>query len=102
MRIISTKPIREFQKKHSDSRVALDDFVQIVQKAHWKSLADLRATFPHADPVTVKSGRTMTVFNVKGKKYRMIVGIDYEIGIFYIKAILTHDEYSKDKWKESL
>ncbi len=32
--------------------------------------------------------------------YRLIVGVNYETGIVYIKHLLTHAEYDKDKWKE--
>jgi mRNA interferase HigB len=40
-----------------------------------------------------------TVFNIKGNKYRLIVSIDYQHQLIYIKYILTHSEYDKEKWK---
>ncbi|MEG3979486.1 type II toxin-antitoxin system HigB family toxin [Microcoleus sp. T3B2] len=40
-----------------------------------------------------------TVFNIKGNNYRLIVSIDYESQLIYIKYILTHAEYDKEKWK---
>jgi mRNA interferase HigB len=42
---------------------------------------------------------SLTVFNMKGNKYRLIVSIDYERQLIYIKYILTHTEYDKDNWK---
>jgi HigB_toxin, RelE-like toxic component of a toxin-antitoxin system len=40
-----------------------------------------------------------TVFNIKGNKYRLIVSIDYERQLIYIKYIFTHAEYDKENWK---
>ncbi len=40
------------------------------------------------------------MFNIKGNDYRLIVHINYQAGIIYIKYLLTHKEYDKDKWKE--
>ena len=33
------------------------------------------------------------VFNIKGNDYRLVVAIDYEKGIVWIKWIGTHAEY---------
>ena len=44
-------------------------------------------------------GRRCTVFNIGGNKYRLIVKIEYKLQTIYIKHVLTHDEYNKEKWK---
>ena len=48
----------------------------------------------------VSSGETVTVFDVSGNKYRMIVTIIYEAQLVIILELLTHSEYSKNLWKE--
>nr|WP_232225275.1 type II toxin-antitoxin system HigB family toxin [Dactylococcopsis salina] len=40
--------------------------------------------------------RNFTVFNIKGNRYRLIVGIDYKKQIIFIKYVLTHAEYDKE------
>jgi mRNA interferase HigB len=60
----------------------------------WQNLAELKQTFPSADLV-----KKFTVFNIGGNKYRLIVYIDYECQIIFIRHILTHAEYDKDDWK---
>ena len=59
-------------------------------------------TYPNADAVTADSGATMTVFNIGGNKYRLITSIWYRGRQVHIKMVLTHPEYSKDKWKKQL
>ena len=65
-------------------------------------MQDVRATFPHADPVTVKSGRTVVVFNIAGNRYRLITAIHYNRGLIFTLMVLTHAEYGKDEWKDVL
>jgi mRNA interferase HigB len=40
-----------------------------------------------------------TVFNLKGNKYRLIVGINYSSQTVYYKYLLTHADYDKQRWK---
>jgi len=71
----------------------------------WRSLTDiddLRKVFPSADGVRVYSGRTATVFNIGGNKYRLITAIHYNAQRVYVMRFLTHSEYSKDTWKDNL
>jgi mRNA interferase HigB len=42
-----------------------------------------------------------TVFNIKKNEYRLITVIHYNRFKVYIRAILTHSEYDKGKWKDS-
>ncbi len=62
----------------------------------------LRATFPHADPVTVRSGRKIVVFNIGGNKYRLITAIHYNRGLVFTLMVLTHAEYGQEEWKDVL
>ena len=63
-------------------------------EAEWKYLADVRLIYPSADPVG-----NFTVFNIKGNNYRLITSIIYSAQRIYIKYVLTHAQYDKDKWK---
>ena len=74
----------------------------VVSNASWTNLTDVRRHFPHADPVVVASDAVMTVFNVGGNKFRLIAKIDYQRHKVYVKEVLTHAEYSPQKWKDRL
>jgi mRNA interferase HigB len=54
-----------------------------------------RADFPHADPVD-----KFTVFNIKKSEYRLITVVHYNRFKVYVRAVLTHEEYDKGKWKD--
>lgn len=95
VRVISRKMLLEAAQTHGDSLdVALDVWYRIACKASWKSLAEVRQVFPHADSV----GK-YTVFNVKGNNYRLITVIVYPKTLF-IRNVLTHAEYEKGSWKQ--
>ena len=77
-------------------------WLRAAKQAGWQSLIDLRRTCPHAASVRVASGKTVTVFNIKGNDYRLITAIHYDRQTVYVLRFLTHAEYSKDRRKEEL
>ncbi|HET6882815.1 MAG TPA: type II toxin-antitoxin system HigB family toxin [Pirellulales bacterium] len=94
MRVISRRKLREFWELHADAEQPLRGWLSMVKAANWKNLAEVHRTFPTADQV----GRC-TVFNIGGNKYRLIGAIHYNRGIVYVRHVLTHAEYDRDKWK---
>jgi mRNA interferase HigB len=102
MRIITRKHLREFAKRYSDAAESLQKWDRFVREAEWESLQDVRRVYPHADAVKVASGNTVTVFNIGGNKYRLIVAIHYNRQCVYVVRLLTHADYSKGFWKDDL
>jgi mRNA interferase HigB len=49
---------------------------------------------------TAEAVGNLTVFNTKGNKYRLIVDLLYSDQRIFVKYILTHAEYDKDRWKD--
>lgn len=72
----------------------LDVWYRVAKRADWTNLSDVRVAFPSADAV----GK-YTVFNIKGNAYRLVVEINYRTGRVFIRHVLTHQEYDKEKWK---
>ena len=91
MRIISKKIIREFWEKHSDSQQQLKAWFQETSKIEWKSTKDIKKEYPSAS--FLENNRV--VFNIKGNKYRLIVRINYDYHMVWIRFIGTHAEYDK-------
>jgi mRNA interferase HigB len=94
MHVISYRQLREFSLKHADCLEALDNWYKIANQAAWSNLIEVQTVFPKAEAVS-----NFTVFNIKGNRYRLIVSIDYERQLIYVKYVLTHAEYDKEQWK---
>jgi mRNA interferase HigB len=102
MRILSKPRLRAFWEKHPDAQTPLLAWWKTALRSDWSSIQDLRATYPHADAVTLRSGLVVTVFNIGGDEYRLVARIIYEYRRIYVKLVLTHAEYDRDAWKEKL
>ena len=95
MHIITRKRILDFAQQHPSCVTALESWYRIVKHSNCGSFAELRAIFPSADHVNA-----LTVFNIGGNKVRLIAAIHYNSQKVYIRYVLTHREYDKNKWKE--
>lgn len=73
----------------------MEHWYRLMKQREFASFVELRTVFPDADQV----GK-VTVFNLGGNKARLIAAIHYNRRRVYIRAILTHPEYDKGKWKE--
>jgi mRNA interferase HigB len=73
-----------------------------AEEADWSNLIEVRRTFPHADSAIVRSGNTVTIFNIAGNKFRLVAAIKYRQQVIYTLALITHAEYDKGQWKDKL
>jgi len=94
MHVISRKKLKQAALRHPELEPALDAWFRITKRALWQNLADVRKTFASADVV-----EKWTVFNIKGNKYRLIAEINYRFHRLYIRHVLTHAVYDREKWK---
>ena len=85
----------KFAADHSDADEPLDRWYKVARKARWQNVAEAKQDYPHVDLV----GRC-TVLNIHGNRYRLIVKIDYWGQAIYMKHVLTHAEYGREKWKD--
>lgn len=102
MRVISRKKLREFWQRHPDSRAELTKWFKIVESAKWQHFAEVRAVFSRADTVRVGSGNTVTIFDICGTNYRLVVKFHYNRQIAYILKCMGHEEYGRERWKGEL
>ena len=101
MNVITRKRLLQAADQHANAKPKIASFYAVARSAAWKNLVDARKSFPHADQVTVASGKTVTVFNVSNA-YRLITAIHYNRKRIYILKFLTHAAYSKGPWKNDL
>lgn len=102
MRIIHGGTVKAWAARHPDAAEALAAWLKNASHATWRNLANVRQVYPHADPVVVASGRTIVVFNIRGNRYRLVTAVHYNRQIIYTLRFMTHAEYSKNRWKDTL
>ncbi len=93
MRIIAFRTLREFWEKpeYFDSEFALRTWYYEAKSSDWTSPDDIKSKYLNASII----GNNRIVFNIKGNKYRLIVSVDYDFQIIFIRFIGTHKEYDK-------
>jgi len=102
MRIIARRTLKEFverrrgHKDHSAPKAALDAWFDEVKKARWSNATDVRRSYATASIVSADR----IVFNIKGNDYRLVIAVDFEKSIVWIKWIGTHKDYDKIDVKE--
>ncbi|MBW4691074.1 MAG: type II toxin-antitoxin system HigB family toxin [Lyngbya sp. HA4199-MV5] len=94
MRVISRKALREFWELQATAQTGLLLWYQRITEGRFQTFNELRQVFPSADLVG-----NLTVFNISGNNFRLITYIDYAYQLIFIRAVLTHAEYDKEKWK---
>ncbi len=99
MRVISQKTLSNFWAKYPDAEPALRAWFKTALSADWQNLLDVRRVFPHADGIQTDAG-LLTVFNIRGNKYRLIVRIRYDWQLINVRCVLTHAEYDKGDWRK--
>ena len=102
MRIIARRTLREFvetrrrHKDHAGLKASLDAWFDEIKKARWSSAADVKRSYATASIVSADR----VVFNIKGNDYRLVVAVDFEKSIVWIKWVGTHRDYDKIDVKE--
>lgn len=91
MRVIAKKTLRTFWEKHADSKQQLKSWFQETSNVEWKNSKDIKKGYPSTSFLV----DNRVVFNIKGNKYRLIVKINYDYHMVWIRFIGTHAEYDK-------
>jgi mRNA interferase HigB len=99
VRVISLRLLRNFWTVHPDAEQALRLWYKTAAQATWANLQEVRQAYPHADGVSTASGNTLTVFNICGNKYRLVVRIRYDYQLINVRAVMTHRDYNQGRWK---
>ncbi len=93
--VITRKRLRDFAVRYREAAEPLAIWYAIMAKTDFGTFAELKRVFGSVDKV----GK-FTVFDIGGNKYRLIAAIHYNRRKVYIRHVLTHAEYDRNKWKE--
>jgi mRNA interferase HigB len=82
---------REGRRDQRAAKAALDAWFDEVRRARWATSADVKRDYRTASIVSADR----VVFNIKGNDYRLVVAVDYEKSIVWIKWIGSHADYDR-------
>lgn len=97
MRVIARSTLRDFvaslkgTKNCAPVKSALDAWFHEAEKAGWKNPAEVKAAHANASIV----GDDRVVFNIKGNAFRLVVAIDYQRQVVFIKWVGSHADYDR-------
>jgi mRNA interferase HigB len=94
MRLISKRNLDRAVAPYTEAIQAVKSWHTVFKANTWRSFSEIQENYsPKIDEVY-----GYTIFDIKGKKYRLIVRINYQAQIIYFIKFLTHAEYSKINW----
>ena len=96
MRVIAKKGLRDFWEIHADCEQQLKSWFQEANNAQWKNPNEIKLDFPSASILN----DNRVVFNIKGNHYRLIVRLNYDYQMIWIRFVGTHAAYDKIKADE--
>ena len=99
VRLLKRSTLRHYAARFPKAGRPLENWARLVLSGSWQNLVETRRMFPHADQAKVKSGKTVTIFNVCGNDFRLITAIHYDRRQVFVLNFLTHVEYSRHAWK---
>lgn len=77
-------------------------WLALVKAAKFENFVALRQVYRSADLVQAASGRKVIVFSISGNNYRLIAAVHFNTQRVLALRLMSHAEYSKNKWKETL
>jgi mRNA interferase HigB len=92
VQIIAKRTLREFWLRHPAAETPLKLWYARASRATWKRSSDLRTQFG-ASVDFVAGNRA--IFDIGGNKYRLVVKIDYAIGLVLVRFVGVHAAYDR-------
>lgn len=91
MIIVGRDHLQAFGDDHADARHWIENWIADAELASWVTPHDVKDRYPSVSFL----GEGLTIFNVKGNRYRMETKIAYKTKIVVVDWIGTHAEYDK-------
>ncbi len=93
MRVIAVAALRGYWEKpgREDAEQPLKAWFAEATTSAWKSPADIKGRYRSASFVA----DNRVVFNIGGNKHRLVVHVNYKLGIVLIKFVGSHAEYDE-------
>src|SRR5262245_42621520 len=92
MKLVGMEVIQEAQKRHAGAARRLSAWKAEVESEAtvWKSFRDVRARYPATDRVGSRY-----IFDIGGNRYRLVVKINFAVGVVVVRWFGTHAQYDR-------
>jgi mRNA interferase HigB len=90
LKVVGRKALIDFADRHAELRPKIQAWFWEVEEAKWNGPQDIKIRYPSA---SFLSGNRV-VFNLKGRKCRLLATVSYEQQTVYVVKLGTHAEYS--------
>jgi mRNA interferase HigB len=93
MRVVAKSTLVKFwrQPECADAKGALQSWHDEAIKASWETPQEIKEQYRSASIC----GNNRVVFNVAENKYRLVVEMQYQAGIVWVKFVGTYAQYDK-------
>jgi mRNA interferase HigB len=93
VRVIAKSALRDFWERrgYRDAKEPLLCWYEEAVKAQWRHPSDIKSNYVHAS----FCANNRVVFNIAGNRYRLVVEVQYQAGIVWIKFVGTHEQYNR-------
>ena len=89
--IITRKTLLEYCKKYPEASTALQEWYHELVNCDFKNFNELKQVYGNASLVA----DDRVVFNIMGKKYRLVVRVVFDFKAIQVKWFGTHTAYDK-------
>ena len=91
MRIIARRTLRDYWERYPQAEQPLKAWFREAASANWAGPEDVKRRYRHAS--ILKGNRV--IFNIAGNRYRLVMQINYDFRIIYIRFVGSHGDYDK-------
>lgn len=91
MRVIARRTLREYWERHPQAAQPLKAWFREAAASDWAGPEDVKRRYRHA---SILRGNRV-VFNIGGNRYRLVVQVNYDFRIIYVRFVGSHEEYDK-------
>jgi mRNA interferase HigB len=95
VRVLSRKKIRFASKEHPEWETSLLAWCKVAKSADWAHFLDVKQSWKNSGNVG-----TCVVFDISHNRCRLVAWINYKGKKVFIRYVLSHADYDKEKWKD--
>ena len=91
MKLVGRDKLDAFEKKQAQARGPIRAWTAEIERARWKTTADLKAHYPKASILP----DNIVIFDLGGNKFRLESRVLFQVQLVVVNRNGTHEAYNK-------